>query len=843
MGKKALKVEQISSESNVVEINSNIDISGDINFTGILYENGSPYTFYSPWKVDGNDLSKVDGNDITYETGNVGIGTDVPEFMLDVHGTANVGILTSTFLYGDGSNLQNISVGQLIGTQWVDEGNFDINYNKGGNVGIGETSPDATLHVNGNVFVSSNLEVGTAALFVDTSTSNVGIGRNVPGYTLDVDGDINFTGKFYEQGLQFVASRWEKTGDDISYTTGNVQANNLFVHAASGRVGIGKSIPEYTLDINGDLNFTGNFYEKGLQFVASRWEKLDDNISYETGNVGIGGVSTGNRLHVIGNAYVSSNLEVGTANLFVNTVTGRVGIGKNNPTTALDVVGTITTGSARVTNTTSSTTKGTGALVVLGGLGVASNVTTASVWVDDYIRHTGDTNTYFGFNDEYKFRIETNGTIALQINSDQTHALDIQKYIRHIGDTDTYMGFSDVGDTIVFRTGGTDRLTVTNNSVTATSFTGNLSGTATNATNATISTDNNATADKYITFVDSSMTGNQGLKMDTDLKYKPSTNTLTATLNGTATNATNATISTDNTATADKYITFVDSSMTGNQGLKMDTDLKYKPSTNTLTATLNGSAASLTNSKKIGGVDFNGTTDITPTTFGEATFNTNTLVVKATNDGRVGINKSAPTQALDVNGTILATGLQVTGATSLGELNLTGIMELSGVNFSVANGNLDVSSVIGATGLNISGDINITGEFYKSGVPFVSSKWSTDINGINRVSNVGIGGDASSTDRLKVHGSILATGDITAFSDRRLKSNIKRIENALDKVRALGGYTFTMNDKPSTGLIAQEVLEVLPEAVHGSEETQYSLAYGNIIGLLVEAVKELHALI
>jgi hypothetical protein len=92
---------------------------------------------------------------------------------------------------------------------------------------------------------------------------------------------------------------------------------------------------------------------------------------------------------------------------------------------------------------------------------------------------------------------------------------------------------------------------------------------------------------------------------------------------------------------------------------------------------------------------------------------------------------------------------------------------------------------------------------------------------------------------LDVAGDIYATGDVTASSDRRLKTDIKRIENALDKVCSLGGYTYVMNDKPSSGLIAQEVLEVLPEVVHGSEETNYSLAYGNIVGLLVEAIKEL----
>ena len=48
-----------------------------------------------------------------------------------------------------------------------------------------------------------------------------------------------------------------------------------------------------------------------------------------------------------------------------------------------------------------------------------------------------------------------------------------------------------------------------------------------------------------------------------------------------------------------------------------------------------------------------------------------------------------------------------------------------------------------------------------------------------------------------------------------------------------------MNDKRYTGLIAQEVLPVLPEAVTGSEDTNYALAYGNMMGLIVEAIKEL----
>jgi hypothetical protein len=51
---------------------------------------------------------------------------------------------------------------------------------------------------------------------------------------------------------------------------------------------------------------------------------------------------------------------------------------------------------------------------------------------------------------------------------------------------------------------------------------------------------------------------------------------------------------------------------------------------------------------------------------------------------------------------------------------------------------------------------------------------------------------------------------------------------------------YDMDGKRRTGLVAQEVLEVLPEAVVGSEENGYGLAYGDTIGLLVEAIKELN---
>ena len=89
-------------------------------------------------------------------------------------------------------------------------------------------------------------------------------------------------------------------------------------------------------------------------------------------------------------------------------------------------------------------------------------------------------------------------------------------------------------------------------------------------------------------------------------------------------------------------------------------------------------------------------------------------------------------------------------------------------------------------------------------------------------------------------GDFTASGNITAYSDERLKSNIRTIDNALDKVSELRGVYFDKDDKASTGVIAQEIEKVLPEVVNNDGEYK-SVAYGNIVGILIEAIKELKA--
>lgn len=93
------------------------------------------------------------------------------------------------------------------------------------------------------------------------------------------------------------------------------------------------------------------------------------------------------------------------------------------------------------------------------------------------------------------------------------------------------------------------------------------------------------------------------------------------------------------------------------------------------------------------------------------------------------------------------------------------------------------------------------------------------------------------------NGNVTATGDVTAFSDIKLKKNLEKIENALDKIDQLTGYTYDRIDinQRQTGLVAQDVQKVLPEAVSVQHDETLAVAYGQMMGLIVEAIKELRA--
>ena len=117
--------------------------------------------------------------------------------------------------------------------------------------------------------------------------------------------------------------------------------------------------------------------------------------------------------------------------------------------------------------------------------------------------------------------------------------------------------------------------------------------------------------------------------------------------------------------------------------------------------------------------------------------------------------------------------------------------------------------------------------------------------GLDSDNVIRIGGWSASTNRwqLDMSGNGTFAGNVTAYSDIRLKENIQTITNALSKVRSIRGVTFTRNDqedklKLHLGVIAQEVEQILPEIISQDNDGIKNVAYGNMVALLIEAIKE-----
>jgi hypothetical protein len=191
--------------------------------------------------------------------------------------------------------------------------------------GIGSDFPDANLHVEGNVYASSNLEIGQANLFVDTTTTRVGVGTRDLDATLHVEGNAYVSSNLeIGQANLFVDTTTTRVGigtrdldatlhvEGNAYVSSNLEIGqaNLFVDTTTTRVGIGTDNPDFTLDVNGDINFSGQFYQGGSPFVSTPWtiETNPDALTYTSGNVAIGTTSTDHKLTVGGPLRITDGL-------------------------------------------------------------------------------------------------------------------------------------------------------------------------------------------------------------------------------------------------------------------------------------------------------------------------------------------------------------------------------------------------------------------------------------------------------------------------------------------------------------------------------------------------------
>src|SRR5210317_2289899 len=402
MGKKTIKAEEIISESGCLDFVGEIRGATGVQFqsqwtnlsiTDINYSLGRVGIGANPvdasLHVEGNVYTSsnlevgIANLYVDTQTSKVGIGTNTPGYNLDVHGTANVGVLTTISVSGDGSGLTNIPASSVIGGSdiWVTSGN-NISYTVG-NVGILTASPASALDVNGTVTATSfsGPLTGTATNATNAANAsnvNITVQTLLPATRRVIFGpDVGTTGNrglFSDDQLKYTGStgtlQSTKFAGDGSGLTNLTRVNMPDLVAT--RVKLGFEAGQNTQAVHGvalgpqagrttqgeaavAVGYNAGLTTQGANAVAlganaGVTNQAANSIVINATGVAVNNTTTNScvirpvrRGNITANvvAYTSTDEIVAESNVHVDS-NGRVGIGKTNPGTALDVVGTVT---------------------------------------------------------------------------------------------------------------------------------------------------------------------------------------------------------------------------------------------------------------------------------------------------------------------------------------------------------------------------------------------------------------------------------------------------------------------------------------------------------------------
>ena len=344
--------------------------------------------------------------------GNVGIGTTSPSEKLHIAGggSGNVRLDSGGTYYG--TNVQAISsAGLKIGNDdfsgyayFHNDGNVGIGTTSpgsklavAGEIRTSEGSDYTTISTSGGDTIFGNISSGANNIRIFnggsermriTSAGNVGIGTTSPNTALEVDGAISTTTSDYAQGTTGSRLLLETSGSGNTHSYiqaqssgGTSSAEDLALQLYGGNVGIGTSSPSEKLAVNGNASISGGIYVGGvnsfiwnntansnLRFAANGSEKMRIASS---GNVGIGTTSPEAKLNILStgiddealvvqdnarkikigrdsikvtdlsNAVANMYLQGNGSNVILPNAVSRLGIGTTNPSQKLEVDGNV----------------------------------------------------------------------------------------------------------------------------------------------------------------------------------------------------------------------------------------------------------------------------------------------------------------------------------------------------------------------------------------------------------------------------------------------------------------------------------------------------------------------
>ena len=203
-----------------------------------------------------------------------------------------------------------------------------------------------------------------------------------------------------------------------------------------------------------------------------------------------------------------------------------------------------------------------------------------------------------------------------------------------------------------------------------------------------------------------------------------------------------------------------------------------------------------------------------------------------------------------LNGTIEGSNTISGSLTTAAQANITSVGTLTSLGVTnavtatrfvgILNGVVQGSNTVSASNILVASGSPASIVIGSNAFVFSNAAGLANVMIMSSAGQVGIG-TAVPAYTLDVTGTIRCSGDVIAYSDARLKTQVEPIRDALNKLEQINGYTFQFssgNSNRQAGVIAQEIQKVLPEVVYSDGEGNLSVAYGNIVSLLIEALKE-----